>query len=33
VATRQDSLITQYINWHQYCNFSEAQTASSLMTV
>jgi hypothetical protein len=25
-AARPNSLITKYINWHQYCNFSEAQT-------
>jgi len=24
VATRPNSLITKYTNWHQYCNFSEA---------
>ena len=23
-ATQPNSLITKYINWHQYCNFSEA---------
>jgi len=28
-----NSLITKYINWYHYCNFSEAQTASSLMMV
>jgi len=28
-----NSSITNYINWHQYCNFSEGQTASSLMMV
>jgi len=33
MATRPNSLITQYINWHHYCIFSEAQTASSLMMV
>jgi len=32
-ATRPNSLITKYINWHLYCNFSKAQTASSLMMV
>jgi len=32
-ATWPNSLITKYINWRQYCNFSEAQTASSLMAV
>jgi hypothetical protein len=34
-ATRPNSLTTKYvyINWHQYCNFSEAQIASSLMMV
>ena len=25
-ATRPNCLITKYINWHQYCNISEAQT-------
>jgi len=23
----------QYLNWRQYCNFSEAQAVGSLMTV
>jgi len=32
-ATRLNSLIMKYINWHQYCDFSEAQTASSPMMV
>jgi hypothetical protein len=32
-TTRPNSSITKYFNWNQYCNFSEAQTASSLMTV
>jgi len=32
-ATRPNSLITKYFNRHQYCNFSEAQTAGSLMMV
>jgi len=32
-ATWPNSSITQYINWCQYCNLSEAQTASSLMMV
>jgi hypothetical protein len=29
-VTRPNCLITKYINSHQYCNFSEAQAASSL---
>jgi len=32
-ATRPNSSITKYFNWHQYCNFCEAQTVSSLMMV
>jgi len=28
-----NSLITKCINWRQYCNFSKAQAASSLMMV
>jgi len=32
-ATRPNSSIKKYFNWHQYCNFSETQTVGSLMMV
>jgi len=32
-ASPTNSPTTKYFNWHQYCNFSEAQTVGSLMMV